>query len=247
MAILHAYHRPTTLDDALSLLGRQNMRLAPLAGGTRLVPALETRRRRDIDGVVDLAQLGLDHIHAEGDGLHLGAMVRLTDLMAHPLAGALAGGILRRTASYEGPVNLRNLATVGGCVASAEPDSELYAALLALDAQVILRDGDGERTIPLADFRGPGRGLILAVRLPLVEGLGSGHARVARTPKDRPIVAAVAVADDQVERVALCGVAPRPILAGEPLEPPDDCNGSAVYRRAMVQVLAERALAEARG
>ncbi len=247
MAILHAYHRPTTLDDALSLLQRQNMRLAPLAGGTRLVPALETRQRRDIDGVVDLAQLGLDHIHAGGDGLHLGAMVRLADLMAHPVAGALAGGILRRAASFEGPVNLRNMATVGGCVAAAEPDSELYAALLALDARVTLRDADGERTISLADFQGPGRGLILTVHLPQVDDFRSGHARVARTPKDRPIVAAVAVANDQVERVALCGVAPRPILAGEPLEPPDDCNGSAAYRRAMAQVMAGRALAEARG
>ena len=245
MAILHAYHRPTTLTDALNLLQRRGVRLAPLAGGALLVPGLETRTLRNIDGVVDIAHLGLDTLHVDGPGLRIGAMVRLAELMAHPVAGTLADGILRRTATCEGPVNLRNQATVGGCVAAAEADSELYAALLALDARVTVQDGDGTRTVPLADFSGPGRGLIIEVRIPRVEGLTGGHARVARTPRDRPIVAAVAVLGHQGERVALCGVASRPLLAGAPLAPPDDCHGSRAYRLAMAGVLEQRAREEA--
>jgi CO/xanthine dehydrogenase FAD-binding subunit len=70
---------------------------------------------------------------------------------------------------------------------------------------------------------------------------------VARTPSDRPVVAAYATAGSAGDRVALCGVGPRPLLAGRPLNPPSDFRGSAEYRLAMAEVVAARALAEARG
>ncbi len=154
-----------------------------------------------------------------------------------------AGGLLRRAAQGEGPVNLRNAATVGGVVAAAESDSEFYAALLALDAHLVVHEGTRPKTIPLAEWV-PGRGLITEVRLPLAAWRG-GAARIARTPSDRPIVAAYAVVDAGVQRVALCGVAHHPILAGMALDPPDDFKGSAEYRRAMAEVVMARALAEA--
>ncbi len=246
MAILTHYHRPTEMDEALALLARTDVRLVPLAGGTALIPALETRELREVEGVVDLAHLGLDRIQAHSDGIRIGAMVRLADLMEHPVVGGLAHGLLRRTAACEGPVNLRNMATVGGTVVTAHPDSELYAALLALDAQVVVRDVQGDHRVPLAEFQGVERGLVTELLLPPAGGLRGGHARVARTPRDRPIVAAVAVVGDGVERVALCGVAARPVLAGSPLDPLDDCTGTPEYRQAMAQVLSRRALAEAR-
>ncbi len=148
-----------------------------------------------------------------------------------PWPETLAGGILRRTAQAEGPVNLRNAATLGGLVAGAEPDSELYAALLALDAQVLLSDGETETTIPLADLTaGDVAGkLITGVTIPIAN-LTSGHARVARTPSDRPIVAAIAVVGDGVERVAVCGVAPRPVLSTATFDPATDFKASAEYR-----------------
>jgi aerobic carbon-monoxide dehydrogenase medium subunit len=179
-------------------------------------------------------------------------MTTLTDLFEHETAGALADGILRRTAQYEGPINLRNAATLGGLVADAVMDSELYAALLALDASIVTSDGESESITTLASRTRPllageaGRGsLITEIRIPLTE-LTSGHARIARTPMDRPIVAAVAVTGDGVERVALCGVAPRPILDGETLAPVSDFKGSAEYRQEMVAVMRQRALKEAK-
>ncbi len=246
MAILTHYHRPTEMDEALALLARTDVHLVPLAGGTALIPALETRELREVEGVVDLSRLGLEAIQADGDGIRIGAMVRLTDLMEHPTTGTLADGLLRRTAACEGPINLRNMATVGGTVVTAHPDSELYAAFLALDAQVHFRDAQGEHRIPLAAFQGLEQGLVIALHLSPGQDLRGGHARVARTPRDRPIVAAVAVVGEGVERVALCGVASRPVLADAPLAPPDDCTGTPEYRQAMAQVLSRRALAQAR-
>lgn len=247
MAILAEYHKPGSVAEAVGLLRRIDVNLRPLAGGSQLVGALETRSLPEVGGVVDLAGLGLHSIGADAQTLHLGATATLSAVAEHPVAGELAGGILRRTARYEGPVNLRNAATVGGVVAAAESDSEFYAALLALDASVLISDGERETTHPLVDFTLPSsHHLIVAVTLPL-RLLSSGHARVARTPSDRCIVAAVAVVGDGVERIALCGVGDRPVLAGGPLTPPNNWKASADYRRAMAPVVQARALAEARG
>lgn len=244
MALLHEYHRPATLDEALALLGRRDANLVALAGGSRLVGLLETRARTDVDGVVDLRDLALDGIEVQADRLHVGATVTLSALLEHPVAADLADGLLRRAAQGEGPVNLRNVATLGGVVAAAEPDSEVYAALLALDAQVLMQSTGGPTAQPLATWAGvPAGALITAVVIPLGATRGA-VARVARTPADRPIVAALAVVAVDGVRVALCGVAARPILAGEPLDPPDDFKGSAAYRRAMRDVVQARVLAE---
>jgi CO/xanthine dehydrogenase FAD-binding subunit len=263
MALLSEYHKPTTIQEAMQLLRRSEASLVPLAGGSQLIGELETRSRRDVDGVVDLSGLGLSFIHVEDDHLSIGAMTTISDMVAHSEVGALAGNILRRVARYEGPINLRNAATVGGILAAAAADSELYAALLALGASIVTHDGQSETIIPLASTTPPllagevGRGLsavgevgrgslITEIRIPRAS-LSSGHARVARTPMDRPIVAAVAVIGDGIERVVLCGVADRPILDGEGIHPISDFKGSAEYRREMAAVMRRRALAEAKG
>jgi len=264
MAILAEYHRPKTLAAALELLADRTSRRLPLAGGTHLVGALETRQRRDVDGVVDLAALNLSYVQQDNASLRVGAMTTLTDLVEHPLSATLAGGILPRTARFEGPQNLRNAATAGGLVALAEPDSELFAALLALNTAVITVDPNGvESCRQLDDFApSPVAGapaLITEIRLPLHPAAG-GHARIARTPMDRCIVAAVVVAaangrsaqggpaaaeGDNAARTALCGVGPRPQLAGGPLAPKGDYKGSADYRSTMAEVVARRARAAA--
>ena len=249
MAILKEYHRPESVDAALALLARDNVTLVPLAGGAHLVGALETRALTTVDGVVDLRDLPLRAIRADlfngRPYLSIGALATLTDVCEYAGTAALAGGLLVRAAHAEGPVNLRNQATVGGVIVAAESDSEFYAALLALGAHVVTASLAGEAVTPLADL-GEIRGLVTAVLLP--EGIERGaNARVARTPADRPIVAALAVQDGAATRVALCGVAARPVLEGAPLDPPDDYKGSATYRRSMAALLKQRVLTELAG
>ena len=113
-----------------------------VASGWRHPPGrrFETGLAGDFDGVVDLSGLGLDMISVDVDTLTIGAMVSLTEIAEHKVVGELADGILRRAARGEGPLNLRNVATIGGVVATAKYDSEFYAALLALDG-----DGNHQR------------------------------------------------------------------------------------------------------
>ena len=246
MAILQEYHRPGSVDEAVKLLARSEVHLVPLSGGTLLVGQLETRTVPGVTGVVDLRDAGLDKIYQQGDTVSVGAMSTLSSVAAHPVLSELADGLLKKAAHGEGPLNLRNAATVGGVVACAEYDSEFYAALLALDAAVTMRSRDGaSRTSPLREFS-TGGNLITEVTLSTSKRHG-GTARIARTPSDRPIVAAYAAApfdDREQPDVALCGVAPRPVMAGEPLNPPDDFKGSAEYRLAMSEIVLQRAMAQ---
>ncbi len=245
MAILEAFYQPATVAEAVALLARTDCKLLPLAGGSSLIGQLESRTLTGVDGVVDLSRLQLDRITQADGMLHIGATATLTAIAAHEVAGKLANGLLCAAAKGEGGANLRNAATIGGVIAAAEPDSEFYAALLALGALVQTTgvqtaDGSQEQVRPLAQLPAA-PGLITGVQIPLDATRGC-IARVARTPADRPIVAAVAVRRPSGDAVALCGVAPRPVLQGSRLAIPDDFRGSAAYREAMMHIMVQRAL-----
>ncbi len=244
MAKLKAYHRPATVDEALQLLARPGTRI--LAGGTALVPQMAEAD----DDVVDLQAVGLDSVEVAGERLALGAMVRLQTIVENPDAPAL----VRELAHREGPNTFRHQGTIGGVIAQADPESELLAALLVFEAEVEIQSAAGSRTLSLAEVLANvpaalADGLITAVSL-ATDG-ASASERVARTPADKPIVAAVARRDGQGQlRLALCGVATAPILTDPTpdqlkarLNPPGDFRGSTEYRRQMAVTLSQRVLA----
>lgn len=246
MPQLKAYHRPGSIDDALRLLSRPGVNTTIVAGGTDVVPRLPEL----VDEVVDLQRIpGLAEINYAGQNMTIGAMVRLQTIVDAGQAPAL----LREAARREGPNTLRHAATIGGLVAGAHPESELLAALLVFEAEVELQTGGGPRQIPLSNFlrdvsAALAGGLITAVSLKTTGKTASE--RVARTPADRPIVAAVArLGDDGQLRLALCGVAKTPVLV-EPegvkaaINPPGDFRGSCEYRRQMAATLAKRVVGQ---
>lgn len=244
MPILKAYHRPSTLDEALKLLSRSNISTAVIGGGTYITAHMDD----SVDEAVDLQALGLTQLHLSGDRLTLGAMVRLQTL----IEDNRIPGWLREATGREGPNTFRHAATVGGVVVGANAESELLAALLVSETQVQVQSTRGSQSFALADFlrdvpAALNGGLVTAVSL--ATGGKAASARVARTPADAPIVAAVARQDANGKiHLALCGVAATPVLI-EPdvvasLNPPADFRGSTEYRRHMAQTLAARVVAE---
>ena len=220
MLKIAAYHSPTTLAEAATLLAEEG--LTVIAGGTDLL--VNPRYMVGVHEVVDIHKLGLDYIREENRGLYIGAGATMRTVALHAKIQALAGGILARGAAVCGSPNIRNMATVAGNVASALPSADTPPSLLALDAQAVLVGIQGERVVPLNSFFvGPGksvreRELIRELRIPLanLDRLRGGFYKIGRTAEDISLVnaATTLIIEDGIitaARLVMGAVAPIPL------------------------------------
>ncbi len=260
-----AYYRPENMDEALHYLSQPDS--APLAGGTELLAQEEGVA---LAAVVDLQALGLDQIEMEGSCLKVGATVTLDNLdryLERELGADAATALLRKAVGQAGPNTYRNAATLGGVCASRLADSELLAALLVMSANVIYWSPVISE-MSLVDYlqaEEPIKGLITEISIPWSVGHGVSE-RVARTPKDYPIVSVSAWRPEGGSvRLAATGLGLRPkrLTTAESLlqagineqsveqaaavganEHPGDFRGDANYRAQMAVVLIRRVLTE---
>ncbi len=220
------YYDPTSVVEAVGLLGQHTGKARVLAGGTDLF--LRLRRRALIPEVlVDLKripELATLHYSTE-DGLHIGATVTHGEVADHPAVQQHYGALVA-AANWVGSPQTRHRGTVIGNVCNASPAADTAPALLAYRATVRIAGPDGQRDIPLEDFfQGPGRTalgpaeLVTAIRIPAPRGpQGWGHGRRTRTVIDIALVSSCAVLQatngvcDSV-RVCLGAVGPVPMRA----------------------------------
>jgi aerobic carbon-monoxide dehydrogenase medium subunit len=274
-----AYHRPHSLAEALQLLAELGDETRPLAGGQSLVPMMNMRLARP-EHLVDLNDLAeLDFIREGEEAVEIGALVRhraveRSDLIAarHPLLSAVA-----RTIGHDA---IRERGTVGGSLALADPSAQWPLLAVLLDARIDLASQTGRRSVRVADFftgvfataAAPGE-LIVAASFPkLAESEGWAYHSFARRHGDFAVVAAAATVklDDDGRigraRLALCGVADRPIqldavtdqfrartldaaafgrITAAAVSPHGDAIASAAFRRDLVEVLSAEVLTDA--
>jgi len=172
-----AYYVPASLQDAFALLADEEAK--PLAGGMSLIPMMKLRLAAP-GKLVDLRRIPALRAISEQDGmLHIGAMTTHYELESSP-AVRLSCPLLAAAAASIGDVQVRNAGTLGGSVAHADPSADYPAALLALEATVLLASAKGEREMAFSDFlvdtfstaMEPGE-LVTAIRVP-VEEKGTG-------------------------------------------------------------------------
>src|SRR5581483_10309043 len=199
--MITAYHRPQTLDEALTLLARPNT--FPLGGGTLL-----SHPSADSVQVVDLQALGLNQIKKSGNSLEIGATVTLQQL----LESELCPDALKRAIKLEAPLNIRNAATVAGTIVACDGRSTFVCGLLALDAKLAIANRKSE-IVNLGDYLPlRPRGLITSITIPM--NVKSAFEYVARTPADKPIVCvALAQWPSGRTRLAVGGYGKAPMLA----------------------------------
>jgi probable selenate reductase FAD-binding subunit len=235
-AVIEEYFRPTSLADAMELAARPGAVI--LAGGTSV-----NADPGDARIAVDLQGLDLGGIDASEGTVRIGATVTLQEIADDPVVPPL----VRHLAERELPSILRNAATLGGTIGSAESDSELLTALVALDASLDVMTVDGRRSMgPTAFWDAESTMIIVAIQIPT--GGRTTVERTARTPMDRPIVCTVAHrGHDGSTRVAVGGISDRPVAVDhdglDAVVPSGDFRGSSAYRRHLVRVLTDRALA----
>jgi len=221
-----AYERPRDLAEALDLLARHGSDARPLAGGQSLVPMLALRIARP-SVVIDLGRIGdLTGLTLAGSTLTIGAMVRQRELERDGLVRQHLPLLAAATRLIGHPA-IRNRGTLGGSLAHADPSAEYPAVALALDAELVARGPNGERTIPAREFfLGPfvtalAEGeLLTAIRFPLPKpSTGWAIEELTRRHGDFALAGAVALLERAPDgtcaqaAVALFGVATRPVRA----------------------------------
>ncbi|OLE45684.1 MAG: hypothetical protein AUG46_12095 [Acidobacteria bacterium 13_1_20CM_3_58_11] len=142
------YTAPRTLDEALHLLAAG---AKPLAGGMSLIPMMKLRLAAP-EHLVDLGKLkDLNYVREADGALRIGATATHTDLESSPILRAKCP-LLAETAAAIGDVQVRNMGTIGGSVAHADPAADYPAALQALEAKLVLKGSKSERIVTAADF-----------------------------------------------------------------------------------------------
>ncbi len=145
------YHAPGSVDEALKLLAQYGDEAKVLAGGHSLLPMMKLRFAEpghlvDINNIPQLAG-----ISEQGGTLHIGAMTRENDLIASRLLWEKCP-LIPETAQLISDPQVRNCGTIGGDIVHGDPGNDHPAVMMALDAQLVLRGPNGERTVPANGF-----------------------------------------------------------------------------------------------
>lgn len=216
---------PKTLPEALNMLAEGAPDVAPLAGGTNLIPDMRGGRQRP--GVLmDLSKLDkLRGIWREDGRIVVGGGTTIAELLTDPLIAG-HGAPLREAAAVLGSPLVRNRATVGGNLVDGSPAADTAPPLLVLGAEVELASYTITRRAPLEDFfvhvrdtiRKPNE-LLLSVRWPApAPGSVGAFRKLALRKADAISVVSAAVLVEPDEngacrraRIALGAAAPTPI------------------------------------
>jgi len=260
------YLRAGSLGEAHAALAAEGGDAAIIAGGQTLVPLLSMRMARP-SVLVDIMHIdGLNGITVEDNAIRVGAAVRQAELLAWPEL-ARHQPLLSEALPWVGHWQTRARGTVCGSVALADPSAELPLVLAALGGEVVLSSGKGHRVVKADDFftglmstvRQDDE-LIEAVRFPCCrDGESFAFREFARRHGDFAIVACAAIVAGTKVRLAVGGVADRPVVQdfadasddalaafADGLDARDDLHASAAYRRDLVRRLGRATIEDAK-
>ncbi|MGA8821678.1 MAG: xanthine dehydrogenase family protein subunit M [Pseudolabrys sp.] len=208
-----AYHRPTSVKEAVGLLGSLGEDARAIAGGHSLIPMMKLRLASpthliDLAGVADLKG-----IREDGRDIIVGAMTTQHELINSELL-ARKIPILRETSLVIADPQVRYVGTVGGNVANGDPGNDMPAVMMCLNAVYHAVGKSGERRIAAREFyQGayftslePGE-IVTAVRIPVpAAGHGYAYEKLKRKIGDYATAAAAVVLTMQGGKVSSCSI-----------------------------------------
>jgi len=151
-AEIKEFFRPASSHEVVELLTKYGGQALILGGGTFLHGLAARGLLPPVEALIDLQKAGLAYVRSEDGALAIGAMTTFAELEESGVVNsAPALGAVRDALQYP-PPQIRNMATVGGCLASATPLFDLPVALLALEASVSALGPQGSRQIELSRF-----------------------------------------------------------------------------------------------
>ncbi|HEY8691167.1 MAG TPA: xanthine dehydrogenase family protein subunit M [Chloroflexota bacterium] len=231
------YLAPSSLQEAISLLGQHGDDAKLLAGGHSLIPAMKLRLQEP-KYLVDISRLpGMSGIREQGNQLVIGALTLHADVASSDIVRRRVPG-LAQAAERIGDLQVRNRGTIGGSAAHADPNADYPVILLALGATFALTGPNGSRTVAADDFfvdlftttLEPNE-VVTEVHVPVAAG--SAYAKFPHPASGYLVVSCGAVLTKDSSgncasaRVAIGGLSGKPVratavesaLAGKPLTP----------------------------
>ncbi|MFP3064212.1 MAG: glyceraldehyde dehydrogenase subunit beta [Sulfolobaceae archaeon] len=137
------YVIPDTLEEAMEFL-ENHEDARPLAGGHSLIPALKLRIIRP-SYLVEIRRFKeLNYVKKEGNTYKIGALTTHYDIIKANIP------LLSETATTIGDPQVRNMGTIGGSISHLDPAADYPAALIAMDAKVVIKSRKSER---IEDFK----------------------------------------------------------------------------------------------
>jgi len=208
-----AYHRPTSVKEAVGLLAQWGDDGRVLAGGHSLIPMMKLRLAMPAH-LVDLAGITeLKGIRVEGNDVAIGAMVTQHELVGSEL---LSGKVplLRETSLQVADPQVRYVGTIGGNVANGDPGNDMPAVMMCLGATYHVIGQGGERRIAARDFYQGAYftaletgNVLTAVRIPMPPaGHGYAYEKLKRKIGDYATAAAAVVLTLSGGKVATCSI-----------------------------------------
>jgi carbon-monoxide dehydrogenase medium subunit len=220
------YEVADSVNEAISLLQRHGPESRLLAGGHSLIPMMKLRLAFP-EVLIDIHKLDgeLRYVREEGGVLRVGALARHRDLLESPLVQERYT-LLADAEKFIADPLVRNMGTVGGSLAHADPSEDLPAAFVALGAEVVARGPQGERKVAVEDLSvGPFETvlepdeILTETRIPRAPQ-GSSYFKVERRAGDYASAAlgvALWMGDEEIEeaRIGMCGVGSTTLRARE--------------------------------
>lgn len=260
------YTPASQLSEALALLADG---AKPLAGGMSLVPMMKLRLAMP-EHVVDIRRIKeLNYVKVSPEGVRLGATLSHHQVESSEVIQGVCP-LLSKAAAAIGDVQVRNMGTIGGSVAHADPSADYLAALFALEAKVKLASTSGERVLSIDEFITdpfttaiePGE-LLTEIIVPAeAAGTGTAYLKMAQPASGFAMVGvAVRVRKDFI-RIGITGVGPTAYrakaaedeflrsgdvtkaaaLAAQGVDSTADLNASSDYRKHLAEVQTARAI-----
>jgi carbon-monoxide dehydrogenase medium subunit len=218
------YKAPTTVDEAVRAISEAGEDGKVMAGGQSLLPVLRLRMAAP-ETVIDLGRVaGLSGVREDGDALVIGAMTTHYEITRDPMIATHAELLARTMATVADP-QIRHRGTFGGALAHADPAGDIGAAVVAMDAEMVVAGMTGRRTVPASEFfvdyfttALEADELLVEVRVPKLTGWGAHYEKLNRTAQAWSIVAVAATV--RVDggtiaeaRVGLTNMGPTPVRA----------------------------------
>jgi aerobic carbon-monoxide dehydrogenase medium subunit len=208
-----AYHRPSSVKEAVGLLANLGEDARAIAGGHSLIPMMKLRLATpshlvDLGGVTDLKG-----IRADGSDIVVGATTTQHELIGSDLLSKKLP-ILGETSSLIADPQVRYVGTLGGNVANGDPGNDMPAVMMCLNAIYHVAGKTGQRNIAARDFYkgaylttlNPGE-IVTAIRIPVPPaGHGYAYEKLKRKIGDYATAAAAVVLTMSGGKVATCSI-----------------------------------------